>query len=162
MAGAATRTPSQRKSKPQEQEQASREHERQAWPEGHYAQDCKVAVYNLDDASVQHSGLPDTTILWWADDDSTWWSGDQAHLHTQPLRLRPPTAHAQQQQNTQQQEQAVSGLLMAADTSTHRGTAQENVIDLMIDSGAATHVCPPWFAPKFQLQPLPPREKGHN
>ena len=37
----------------------------------------------------------------------------------------------------------MSGLLMAmtADTSTHRRTGQENFIDLMVDSGAARHVC---------------------
>ena len=48
----------------------------------------------------------------------------------------------------------MSGLLIAmiADT-TYPGREKEN-IDLMIDSGAATHGCPQWFAPRFQLQPL--------
>ena len=27
-------------------------------------------------------------------------------------------------------------------------------IDIMVDSGAATHVCPPWFAQELPIQPL--------
>ena len=51
---------------------------------------------------------------------------------------------AQQQQSMQQQGQAVSGLLIAmtADSGRYPGTAQENIIDLMVDSGTATHGCP--------------------
>ena len=68
---------------------------------------------------------------------------------------------APQQQQSMQQGQAASGLLtaMTAGTGTHRGTGQGNIIDLMIDSGATTHVGPPWFAPKFYLQPLPEGEE---
>ena len=43
---------------------------------------------------------------------------------------------------------------MTADSSKYPRTAEENIIDLMIDSGAATHMCPHWFAPKFQLHQL--------
>ena len=32
---------------------------------------------------------------------------------------------------------------------------QHDIVDLMIDSGAATHVWPQWFAPRFQLHGLP-------
>ena len=33
---------------------------------------------------------------------------------------------------------------------------QTNYIDIMVDSGAATHVCPWWFARQFPIQPLSP------
>ena len=57
-----------------------------------------------------------------------------------------------------QQGQSVSGLLIAmtAYTDSVRDIRQQHdIVDLMIDSGAATHVCPQWFAPKFQLHALP-------
>ena len=34
--------------------------------EGHYAKDCKVAVYNLDDTAMQQQ-QPDPTTIWWND-----------------------------------------------------------------------------------------------
>ena len=46
-------------------------------------------------------------------------------------------------------------IAMTAGTSRCAGTAEDNIIELMIDSGAATHVCPQRFAPKFQLHALP-------
>ena len=51
----------------------------------------------------------------------------------------------------------MSGLLIAmtADTSKFTGTAEENIIDLIIDSGAATQVCPRWSAPRFQPHEIP-------
>ena len=132
--------------------------------EGRYAKDCKVAVYSLNDTVTQQQGPQDPANAWWTDTgqayDNTWWHGDQAKTQqTHQLMLPPPKASAHQQQGTQQpatQGQAVSGLLiaMAADTSRFVGTAEENIIDLMIDSGAATHVCPLWFAPKFQLHEI--------
>ena len=61
-----------------------------------------------------------------------------------------------------QQGQAVSGLRIAM--TTYTGSVgdvrqQHDIIDPMIDTGAATHVCPQQFAPKFQLHTLPKGEE---
>ena len=51
----------------------------------------------------------------------------------------------------------VSGLeevIIATATAQQQEGANNRYIDPMIDSGAATHVCPPWFATESQLQPL--------
>ena len=53
----------------------------------------------------------------------------------------------------------VSGLeevIIATATVQQQEGTSNRYIDLMIDSGAATHVCPPWFATESQIQPLTP------
>ena len=45
--------------------------------------------------------------------------------------------------------------MMAYTDSVGYVRQQHDIVDLMIDSGAATHVCPQWFAPRFQLHTLP-------
>ena len=50
-------------------------------------------------------------------------------------------------------------MAMTADTGNIVNAQHNNIMDLMIDSVAATHVCPHWFAPKLQLRQFPQREK---
>ena len=53
----------------------------------------------------------------------------------------------------------VSGLeevIIATATVQQQEGTSNRYIDLMIDSGAAAHVCPPWFATESQIQPLTP------
>ena len=45
-------------------------------------------------------------------------------------------------------------MIIATATAQQQEGTNNRYIDLMIDSGAGTHVCPPWFATKTQLQPL--------
>ena len=64
--------------------------------EGRYAKDCKVAVYNLNDTSMQQQVASDPPALWWTDNgqayDNRWWHGDQAMTQqAQQLMLPPPT-----------------------------------------------------------------------
>ena len=129
--------------------------------EGHYAKDCRVAVYNLTDTSTYQ---PDPTAQWWRDTGQAyatdWWQEDHtgatqqaAAAHVQGMQQQ----HVIQQQPVQQ-GQSVSGLLIAMTAYTDSVgdiRQQHDVVDLMIDSGAATHVCPQWFAPRFQLHALP-------
>ena len=37
---------------------------------------------------------------------------------------------------------------------THRREQQDGLVNLMVDSGAATHVCPLWFGNSFPLHRL--------
>ena len=134
--------------------------------EGHYAKDCKVAVYNLNDTSMQQQ--PDPTAMWWNDGGQAyatdWWHEDHTPTHGQQIAA---TAQSMQQQQHGIQQpvhhgQSVSGLLIAmtAYTDSVGDVRQEHdMVELMIDSGAATHVCPQWFAPKFQLHALPKGEE---
>ena len=48
---------------------------------------------------------------------------------------------------------------MTADTSNVVNAHHDNIIDLVIDSGAATHVCPQWSALKLQLHQLPKKDE---
>ena len=47
-------------------------------------------------------------------------------------------------------------MIIATATAQQQEGTSNRCIDLMIDSGAATHVCPPWFATESQIQPLTP------
>lgn len=51
--------------------------------------------------------------------------------------------------------------LMIADV--HEGNAEQttNYIDIMVSSGVATHVCAPWFAQEFPIQPLTADKEPH-
>ena len=69
-------------------------------------------------------------------------------------------AHANKRRN---KEHGILDKAIQANTGPNNlqttGIAEENIIDLVIDSGAAIHVCPPWFAPRFQLHQLPKGEE---
>ena len=129
--------------------------------EGHYAKDCRVAVYNLNGASAYQ---PDLTAQWYTDSGQAyatdWWHEDHTGAAPQASAAQQQgIQHVQHiiQQQPAQQGQSVSGLLMAMTAYTDSVgniRQQHDVVDLMIDSGAATHVCPQWFAPKFQLHAL--------
>ena len=121
-----------------------------------------MAVYNLDDTAIQQPQQPDPTTIWsnggqaYATDG---WRGDQTTHGHQLVTTAPQGMQTQQQHGIQQlvqQGQAASGLLIAmnADTSNIVNAHHDNIIDLMIDSAAATHVCSHWFAPKVQLHQL--------
>ena len=130
--------------------------------EGHHAKDCKVAVYNLNDTSTYQ---PDPTTQWWTDAGQAyatdWWHEDYTGAAQEAAAAQQQgIQHVQHtiQQQPAQQGQSVSGLLIAMTAYTDSVgdiRQQHDVVDVMIDSGAATHVCPQWFAPRFQLHELP-------
>ena len=93
---------------------------------GHMAKQCRVAIYNCD------TGNFDTN-----DQTDDWHS--QAHYDSNWYR----------QDQTQMQQVPISGLqeVAIAMIGTAQQLTQDNKwVSLMIDSGAATPVCPPWFA----------------
>ena len=129
---------------------------------GHMARDCRVAVYNMGEATYE-----DQTQAWWNDQqyDATWWSQDLRHVQQpqsqQQLALPPAPTYPVAQANTEQIH-FISGvgndLLIAAighqQVSKTQSTTDSSRAHLMIDSGAATHVCPTWFAPASPMHPL--------
>ena len=134
--------------------------------EGHYAKDCRVAVYNLYDASAYQ---PDLTAQWYTDSGQAyatdWWHEDHTGAAPQASAAQQQgIQHVQHiiQQQPAQQRQSVSGLLIAMTAYTDSVgdiRQQHDIVDLMIDSGAATHVCPQRLSPRFQLHELPKKDE---
>ena len=114
----------------------------------HMAKQCRVAIYNCDTGNFDTN---DQTDDWYSQShhDNNWYHQDQTHMQQlalpQPPQMADPLAVP------------ISGLQEV--TIAMIGAAQQHSEDnkwvsLMIDSGAATHVCPPWFAPHFPLHQL--------
>ena len=112
------------------------------------AKQCRVAIYNCNTGNFDTNGQTDD---WYSHSqyDNNWYHQDQTHMQQlalpQPPQMADPLAVP------------ISGLQEV--TIAMIGTAQQHSEDnkwvsLMIDSGAATHVCPPWFAPHFPLHQL--------
>ena len=122
---------------------------------GHYAKDCRVAVYNIDDNTAQQQHTTDT---WWYDNDlyaNTWHYQDFTMPQQQQTQLAlPPPLPA----GTGEGQQVPIHIIAAISTQANAATSirDDNHATIMIDSGAATHVCPKWFANNYPLHPLAP------
>ena len=135
---------------------------------GHMAKDCRITVYNLQEVD-NNEWQQDATAYWYGQHstfDNNWWTDDQTNVQavqqTQQLALPPP------QYNEQPSTIQIAAIRAVGNTHCHGQAVINNSNpqqttpctnhhnELMIDSGAATHVCPPWFAastPTHQLQP---------
>ena len=84
--------------------------------------------------------------------DNDWYHQDQSQMHQLALP-QPP-------QGADPSAEPISGLhevTIAMISAAQQPTEDNKWVRLMIESGAATHVCPPWFAPQF-----PPRQLEHG
>ena len=118
---------------------------------GHMAKQGRVAIYNYDNGNMEDNNVTDD---WHHNNhyDGNWHHSDQTQLHSNEQQLAL-------QQGNEQMPLIVSGLeevIIATATVQQQEGKSNRYIDLMIDSGAATHVCPPWFATESQIQPLAP------
>jgi hypothetical protein len=97
--------------------------------------------------------------------DNYWYSIDQSgNYNIQPAQQQQQLALPAPSTNTQTPTIQLVGALGHQAASAHNEattTAQavqqqrgDVEVDITIDSGAATHVCPPWFAPDTPLYPL--------
>ena len=141
---------------------------------GHIARDCRVGVHNLNDASnTATETYTDTTDQWYQQSynyDNYWWNSDQTMVHAIPQQQQQQQLALPPSQQQQQQEQVpvlhIGAIRATAPSQVNRldspntsiPTLQQvpEVQELMIDSGAATHVCPTWFAPEHPTYPLQP------
>ena len=133
---------------------------------GHYARDCRVAIFNLgaDDQAGQASQY-NATQQWYQDGQQTydqqWWTNDISQQ--QQMALPPPpatpqsgtTIHMIAGMEDKNIERASNGGKQTTQT-TINATTNRDYFNLMIDSGAATHVCPRHFALQSPLYPLAP------
>ena len=135
--------------------------------QGHLAKDCRTAVYNMAETPQEQN--QDGTSQWYDPNsgyDNYWYSnGQSGNYNTQPVQQQQQhLALPAPQTNTQTPTIQLVGALGQQAASAHNEattTAQavqqqrgDNEVDIMIDSGAATHVCPTWFAPDTPLYPL--------
>ena len=146
---------------------------------GHYARNCRVSVYNVADNATYNEQY-DATSQWYSQHDHydpNWYSngytqGSQPPQHNTQLALpsAPASSAEMAAMNPPQTIHIVSGIgMMVAtmneekdDNKEEHDTQQVSTMkghktaQIMIDSGAATHVCPPWFADNYPIHKLAP------
>ena len=131
---------------------------------GHTAKDCRVAMYNIQE-DIQE-GYNDATEQWYGPQttyDNHWWTNDQTQVNAvqQAQQLALP-APAQLDATPALQIAAVTvprnsnRIIRAPDMRMITDISKD---ELMIDSGAATHVCPIWFASTTQTHDIPEHER---
>ena len=109
---------------------------------------CRVSVYNINDGAQNKDQNVDTTQQWYETSniyDSHWWNNDQSPSH-QPRQVI----------TTEQASSSITvPLIRIASTSKAAQVLQhDNKNGSMVDSGAVTHVCPPWFSTETTLHEL--------
>ena len=148
---------------------------------GHYARNCRVSVYNVADNATYNEQY-DATTQWYSQQnnyDPNWYTtdytqGSQPPMHNAQLAL--PSAPASSAEmaavNPPQTIHIVSGIgmMVAAMDEKKEDDKQKQdeqqvsamkghtTAQIMIDSGAATHVCPPWFADNYLIHKLAPEQ----
>ena len=117
---------------------------------GHYAKDCRVAIHN--NGQGESNDIEDATTQWYDDYyDNGWYFQDYTRQQQaqQPLAL-PPIPSRSNHGIT-----PMHVIAMISNDNDHRSaTANSGATDtmhIMIDSGAATHVCPLWFADNYPV-----------
>ena len=103
--------------------------------------------------TTTHSSMthPGTIRIWRHSKANT--SQQQGYANTSQLALSPPP---QASSGSAQAINFVEGVLIAG-IEGHQGDASSRTSsfeEIMIDSGAAAHVCPPWFGTSFPLHHL--------
>ena len=108
------------------------------------AKNCQVPVYNLNtdgdnnntDPSFQWCNTPDTY-------DNTWYNqAPQLALPAAPTNTTPLVVSG------------IDDMLIGAIQATDTSNRDNKAVQLMIDSGAATPVCPTWFPTDYPLQQI--------
>ena len=134
---------------------------------GHLARDCRTMVYNLSE--TQQEQAQDATGLWYDqqngydaycyNSDATGYTGYQQYPQQLALPAPPPHQTQTVQENNAPAVHSIHTVTPPA--QQHSMTApfvnaahSDNKVEIMIDSGAATHVCPTWFAPDSPLYTL--------
>ena len=116
---------------------------------GHTVKNSRVSVYNINDGTQGNEQSADTTQSHHY--DSHWWNTDQSSAQQQQA-----TTHAEQASSSTTVPLIHIAAIRIANTGNAAQALQHNnkINDLMVDSGAVTHVCPPWFSPETTLHTL--------
>jgi hypothetical protein len=134
---------------------------------GHIAKDCRVGVYHLNEANntnTNNDAYHDAMDQWYQQQpnyDAHWWNSEQTMTSALPqpqqqLALPAPPQHQQDMTPILH----IGAIRAAPQINYNKEIPNIQQVpeeeDLMIDSGAATHVCPVWFAaqqPACNLHP---------
>ena len=125
--------------------------------QGHIARNCRVPIYNYDIGDTAQQGDP--TYNWFNDPqqyDASWYNQDltgQGYAQPAQLALPPPPGVTSPQTVNFVEEVLIAGIEERQDIANitqHEPSFEE----IMIDSGAAAHVCPPWFGTSFPLHQM--------
>ena len=133
--------------------------------QGHIARDCRVGVYHFNDAgnNANNEAYSDATEQWYQQQhsyDNYWWNSDQTTVNAIPQQqpqLALPSPIPQQDTVPTLHIGAIRAATCTSNNASIPNLQQvPDEDELMIDSGAATHVCPVWFAmqqPTYDLHP---------
>ena len=117
---------------------------------GHYAKECRVATHNIGQG--ESNDIEDTTTQWYDDYyDNGWYFQDYTRQQQaqQPLAL-PPIPSSSNHDMT-----PIHVIAMISNDNDHKlattNSGSTDTMHIMIDSGAATHVCPLWFADNYPV-----------
>ena len=125
--------------------------------QGHSAKNCRVAVYHIEEEGYQgyqqdwsqdptNDGSQDQwqNQRWYQDHED--WHGQEQQQTTQPAASPDPSGSDEAQGiTTMMNIHAVASINRIGQTSSSKNDSVFTGVDIMIDSGAATNVCPPWF-----------------
>ena len=116
----------------------------------HYAKDCRVAIHNIGQG--ESNDIEDATAQWYDDYyDNGWYYQDymRSQPGQQPLALPPiPSTGNHDMTPIHVIAMISNGNDYKTDTTSSGAT---DTMHIMIDSGAATHVCPLWFADNYPV-----------
>ena len=138
--------------------------------QGHIAKNCRVAVYNV--GSDEHQQWEnDPSYDWYQDQyqqgyDQGWYNQDWTQQgyeqgYQQPAassQSPPPTSTTPpgMAQSISAMEDTYIATLLSINQIGQPPATEESI---MIDSGAATHVCPPWFGTSLPLHLVKQQDK---
>ena len=114
---------------------------------------CRVPVYNINEGAQNNDHNVDTTQQWYEQSnnyDSHWWNNDQSPTHHQ----HPVVTTEQASSSTTVPLINIAAIRVASTSTAAQALQHDNMNDLMVDSGAVTHVCPPWFSTETTLHEL--------
>ena len=120
---------------------------------GHTMKNCRVSVYNINEDTQNNEQNVDTTQQWYEQSnnyDSHWWNNDQSPSHHQQQVVTSEQASS----STTVPLISIAAIRIASTSTAAQALQHDNKNDLMVDSGAVTHVCPPWFSTETTLHEL--------
>ena len=122
-------------------------------------------VYNY--ADEDHQPIEDPSYDWFNDQSDDWWHQDydewydhqgyfEHHYEEQPQQLALPAPPQQEGDHpiNQMQSLHIAAILSINKLDQRLKDIDHSTQGIMIDSGAATHVCPPWFGTSFPLHQM--------
>ena len=101
---------------------------------------CRVSVCNINEGTQNNDQNVDATQQWYEqsnDYDSHWWNNDQSSSNYQQQVVTTEQASS----STAVPLISIAAIRIASTSTAAQALQHDNKNDLMVDSGAVTHVC---------------------